>query len=76
MVVDVQTGASLRVGTPRVLFESEEFLLETGGVGGNASYDVSPDGKRFLMLVGTPVPTDVRVVLNWFEELKRLVPVN
>jgi hypothetical protein len=39
---------------------------------------VSPDGQRFLML--KPVesaevaPTQINVVLNWFEELKRRVP--
>jgi len=41
-------------------------------------YDVSPDGQRFLML--KPVEqeqatlTQINVVLNWTEELKRLVP--
>jgi hypothetical protein len=37
---------------------------------------VFPDGKRFLF-VDNPVQPEVRelrVVLNWFEELKRLVP--
>ena len=37
---------------------------------------VFPDGKRFLF-VENPVQPEVRelrVVLNWFEELKRLVP--
>ena len=42
------------------------------------NYDVAPDGQRFLML--KPVeqeqaaPTQINVVLNWFEELKRRVP--
>ncbi len=41
-------------------------------------YDASPDGQRFLML--KPVesqasaPTQINVVLNWFEELKQKVP--
>jgi hypothetical protein len=42
------------------------------------SYDVAPDGKRFLMIkppAGAQAPTDqVTVVLNWFEELRRRVP--
>jgi hypothetical protein len=40
------------------------------------SYDVAPDG-RFLMLVQNrqEEPT-IHVVLNWFEELERLVPSN
>jgi hypothetical protein len=44
------------------------------------SYDVSPDGQRFLML--KPPPFDpatapqIVLVQDWFEELKRLVPTN
>ena len=52
------------------------------GMGGQAgrSYDIAPDGQRFLMLkpVGgsesTPAPTSLVVVQHWGEELKRLVP--
>ncbi|MHC4534031.1 MAG: TPR end-of-group domain-containing protein, partial [Planctomycetota bacterium] len=45
---------------------------------GQRNYDVSKDGKRFLMIKQvderpTPV-TRLKVVENWFEELKRLVP--
>ena len=44
------------------------------------SYDVAPDGKRFLMIkppaAAAQSPTDqVTVVLNWFEELRRRVPM-
>jgi eukaryotic-like serine/threonine-protein kinase len=44
-------------------------------------YDVSPDGKRFLMIKSLddatqpPTPTSIVVVRNWHEELKRLVPL-
>jgi hypothetical protein len=44
----------------------------------NPSYDVGPDG-RFLMIRPSAeelAPPVVHVVLNWFEELKRRVPVN
>ena len=38
-----------------------------------------PDGQRFLMLKPNeqqaPSVTQIHVVLNWFEELKRRVPV-
>ena len=42
-------------------------------------YDVSPDGKRFLMIKegsgSAKQPADrIVVVQNWLEELKRLVP--
>ncbi len=40
------------------------------------SYDVTPDGERFLMtrLAGEPSRPRVVVVLNWFEELRAKVP--
>jgi Tol biopolymer transport system component len=42
------------------------------------NYDVSLDGQRFLMLKPTEqsqaAPTQINVVQNWFEELKRRVP--
>ena len=45
-------------------------------------YDLLPDGRILSVSPaagdGTSGTTanDIRVVLNWFEELKRLVPVN
>jgi hypothetical protein len=45
---------------------------------GYRNYDVSKDGKRFLMIKQveeTPAPvTQLKVVVNWLEELKRLMP--
>jgi hypothetical protein len=48
-------------------------------------YDITPDGKQFVMLfnpqssagnnTASAPPQEIRVVLNWFEELKRLSPV-
>ena len=46
------------------------------------TYDVSPDGRRFLMIkdgaVSDPnaTPASMVVVLNWLEELKQRVPTN
>ena len=42
------------------------------------NYDVSPDGERFLMLkpVERAPLTQIKVVRNWHEELKRRVPAN
>ena len=39
-------------------------------------YDVSSDGQQFLMVMSgqEPAPSQLSVVFNWFEELKRLVP--
>jgi Tol biopolymer transport system component len=66
MVVDIQTEPTFTAGKPRLLFE--------GQYGG---WDVAPDGQRFLMIqsVEPEQPaTQINVVLNWFEELKRKVP--
>ena len=38
------------------------------------SYDISPDGKRFLVVESTAnenATASITVVLNWVEELKR-----
>jgi hypothetical protein len=80
MSVPVIPGATLAIGEPARVFAGTYFngptVLSMGG-----TYDVAPDGRRFLMLKqgdsGTqPVePPTVVVVKNWMEELKRLVPV-
>jgi Tol biopolymer transport system component len=68
MAVDVQTSPEFRAGTPKILFE---------GTFGN-SYDVTSDGKRFLMIkppaIAQRSADQVTVVLNWFDELRRRVP--
>ncbi len=46
---------------------------------GTPNYDVSPDGQQFVMVrrtgEGERAP-QINVVLNWFQELERLVPTN
>ena len=50
-----------------------------GPGGGNRPYDIGPDG-RFLIVRSDQADADIGpasnliLVLNWFEELKRLVP--
>jgi len=51
--------------TPRELFRGQ-FDTEPG-LSGSHSYDVSPDGQRFLMIQSDPV-AEIRVVLNWSPE--------
>jgi eukaryotic-like serine/threonine-protein kinase len=74
MAVDIATQPSFAAGKPRMLFEGQ--YVPTPGT--NSNYDVSPDGQRFLMLKPSEAtgaaPTQINVVLNWFEELKRRVP--
>lgn len=74
MAVDVVTHPNFTAAKPRILFEGH-YLLSPAT---SANYDVSPDGQRFLMLksaeAGGAAPTQINVVLNWFEELKQRVP--
>jgi serine/threonine-protein kinase len=74
LVVSIQTrGQTLTAGSPQVLFEGQ--YVNHSIPAGFQYYDISPDGNRFLMLKEiTPETTQINVVLNWFEELKRLVP--
>jgi len=75
MAVPVSLSPVLTIGRPRPLFRfSGRFKIS-----GNASaYDLHPDGRRFIMVsepeVPIPVPRQVNIVLNWFEELKRMAP--
>ena len=48
------------------------------GVQRVVSYDVSPDGQRFLLIkpeATTAQSTDVRVIVNWADELARKAPL-
>ena len=72
MAVSVVFGETFSSENPRLLFEGRFVPTRRG----DAGYDVSPDGQRFLLVkrVQESVPTQLNVVLNWFEELKRRVP--
>jgi serine/threonine-protein kinase len=74
MAVDVMTQPNFSAGKPKELFEGR--YLQLGGT--VPQFAFSPDGQRFLMLKPVEqeaaVPTQINVVLNWTEELKRLVP--
>lgn len=74
MAVDVALGARFTAGTPRMLFEGRYANLNFV-----RGYDVTPDGKRFVMAqlkeqVQTSAISEMILVQNWFEELKRRVP--
>jgi eukaryotic-like serine/threonine-protein kinase len=71
MSVAVQTQPDFSAAAPKFMFEGP--YLNVPGV----SYDVAPDGQRFMMLEEygkQPPTTHLNVVLNWFEELKQRVP--
>ncbi len=78
MVVGIKTEPTLTAGSPVVLFTGR-YTSSRGDRAGIFSYDISPDGQRFLMMKETDEDEgqgQINVVLNWFEELKRLVPTN
>jgi serine/threonine-protein kinase len=81
----METGALMRVGVkgeaewaataPAKLFEGH---YGAAAYHYGRTYDVSPDGRRFLMIKGgagglNAPPASMVVVLDWFEELKRRV---
>ena len=76
MVVPVDPGPPLTFGTPELLFEGNYRVGNLGGV----NYDVSSDGERFLMVRSTsesdPEAGRIHLVVNWFDELNRLVPLD
>jgi Tol biopolymer transport system component len=73
MVVDTDTQPAFRAGTPRVLLKYQKAVCSPV-----RCYDITPDGKRFLTErrseVKTRPITELNLVGNWFEELKRLAP--
>jgi len=69
MAVPVSTAPAFSAGTPSMLFEGR-YLSNPD----RTRYDVSPDGQRFLMIKGEAAPTQITLVLDWFQELTRQVP--
>ncbi len=75
--VAVQSGTTFGAGRPQVLFESG-MLRQTAGT---RPYDIAPDGRFVIIHSGQTeaagdTASDMILVQNWFEELKRLVPMN
>jgi serine/threonine-protein kinase len=72
--VNVRTGAAFTPGKPRLLFEKPGYRR----AGPLACWDISLDAQQFLMVKmeeRKPQPvSEMILVQNWFEELKRLCP--
>jgi Tol biopolymer transport system component len=65
------TGSSFAAGRPHVLFRGQYVSTDL------AAYDVTRDGKRFLMVRPSDDelrPAEISVVEHWFEELNARVP--
>lgn len=68
MVADVETEPTLRISRPRELFRGQFAQIQ------GKNWDVTPDGRRFLMVRSderTP-PKEIVVVLNWREGVQPL----
>jgi hypothetical protein len=68
----VRTSPTFTAEPARELFKiPEEVMLAF-----NATYDVTPDGQRFLMIQKDPFelrPIEVALVPNWLDELRAKV---
>ncbi len=75
MAVDIATQPVFAAGRPTELFPGDYVRISAA----IPNYDVSLDGQRFLMVQPSArtnaTPTQIVVVVNWFEELKRLAPI-
>ena len=73
MAVAVGVRPTFTAGVPRVLFHGS-----FGASAGIRSYDVTADGKRFLMVQqkqrAPVIAREMILVTNWFEELKQRAP--
>ena len=60
------------LSAPREVF-AQRYLYGLGQT--TANYDVSVDGQAFLMVKDQSSSSRLNIVLNWFDELRRLAPV-
>ena len=73
IAVEFETEPTFSPVSSKTLF-SGNYVFQS-----HNQWDISPDGKRFLMLESTSTGNDeyrINIVLNWFEELKERVPIN
>jgi Tol biopolymer transport system component len=68
MAVAIGTKPTFSASTPAALFSGN---FAWGRVG---NYDIAPDGRHFAMVLPAMEESapEMRVIVNWFEELKRL----
>ncbi len=65
MAVSVKNSTPLTLSPPKMLFEGSFKTMDYGG--GQANYDIAPDGSRFVMINQTSRyrPRVIDVILNW-----------
>lgn len=72
MVAAVEPGEVLSAAPPELLFEGHYERLPRN----ERNYDVTSDGRRFLMVKSQENEQQLIAILDWFEELKARVPTN
>ena len=76
VAVSVTSSHTFSFGPPRPLFR-DRFVLSVSG--NHTGFDVSKDGKRFVMVKAGEstgsAPANLVIVQNWVKELKDLLPV-
>jgi len=84
MAVEIrrQADGSLDVSAPKKLIDGKGYYNSEGSPNRGRTYDVSPDGSRFLRIKLTEpnpkadAPRRIVTVMHWLDELQRLVPTN
>jgi serine/threonine-protein kinase len=74
LTAQITTKPRFRAGAPKVFLGRS---YEAGTYSWRPNFDIAPDGKSFVFVKADEQwgrATEIRVVLNWFEELKRLAP--
>ena len=72
MAAAVTTQPMFRVSRPELLFDKRTWTFST-----TRNYDVTSDGRRFLMIMESEqvaAANHLNIVVNWTEELKHLAP--
>ncbi len=78
MVTQIETDPTFSRGTPESALSTSGYAVPPGA----RRYDISPDGRRFLMLKGPTAETtdgegspELIFVQNWHQELLERVPI-
>ena len=73
----IKTEPGLDWTNPQTLFMTQGLVAPGAG---NTNYDVSRDGRQLVLMVPadaglTELTPEIQIVLNWHEDLRRLVPI-
>ncbi len=71
MAVSIQTEPTFEAGTSKLLFQGAYAPMNPPMV---SNYDIDAQGRFLMIREEERGPGQINVVLNWFEELERLVP--